>query len=345
MDQLITGPLAEALKRGRERFNTKFAYARHTYPALDAAVFADHLRFVVQPIATAAHAARADKIDEAVDALYDLSLELVGKGLLGEQTRYPAMLRGWTDLFPSLAHLLANDARRFAGAVTNALYNLSVTPSARPTFWIDVMKDIGSGCSDVESFLEAGKAVAWRSGMAHYRTGALEACLNLDAQIARLALAIPDTNTVAIETIVERLRRDPWLSPATVSESAGWKKTLKMMNPPVGAFRGFGGVFTAPPEVALSDGELIVFDNENCWLMTADLFGSTLHRIGNTLPNIDAKPQRFFEIDKSGRVTAEQHRTAFPQLAGCASSASTETTLAVTIPVSHSVYLIALTEN
>jgi len=79
--------------------------------------------------------------------------------------------------------------------------------------------------------------------------------------------------------------------------------------------------------------------------MTADLFGSTLHRIGNTLPEIDAKPVTFFEIDKSGRVTAEQHRAAFPQLAGRLSAASTHTTLAVTIPVSHSVYLIALTEN
>jgi hypothetical protein len=341
---MITGPMAETLKRGRERFNTKFAYARHAYPTLDAAVFVDHLRFVVQPIATAAHAASPEKIDDVVDALYDLSLELTGKGLFGEQTRYPAILRGWTDLFPSLAHLLVNDARRFAGAVTNALYNLSVTPNARPTFWIDVMKEIGARCKDVSSFLETGKVVAWRCGMAHYRMGALEACLNLDPQVARAALAIPDTNSVAIETIVDRLKRDPWLSPAMVSEGGGWKKTLKIMNP-VGAFRGFGGLFTSPPEVALSDGELIVFDNENCWLMTADLFGATLHRIGNTLPNIDAKAPKFFEIDKSGRVTAEQHRAAFPQLTGCASSASTQTTLAVTIPVSHAVYLIALTEN
>lgn len=345
MDSIITGPLAEALRRGRERFNTKFAYARHAYPSLDAAVFADHLRLIVQPIATATHAVYAEKTDDIVDALYDLSLELMGKGLFGEQTRYPAILRGWTELFPSLTHLLAGDARRFAGAVTNALYNLSITPNARPTFWIDAMKEIGAGCRDVESFLEAGKAVAWRCGMAHYRTGALEACLNLEAHIARAALAIPDMNTVAIEIIVDRLKRDPWLSPAMVSQSAGWKKTLRMMNPPVGAFRGFGGVFTSPPEVALSDGELIVFDNENCWMMTADLFGATLHRIGNTLPNIDAKPPRFFEIDKSGRVAAEQHRASFPQLAGCASFASTQTTLAVTIPVSHSVYLIALTEN
>ncbi len=344
MENLITGPLAEALKRGRDRYNTKFFYARHSYPTLDQKAFADHLLLTVQPIIEATHNAAPEKTDEVLDALYDLSLELIGKGMLGEQTRYPALVKGWSQLLAALPNLLSNDARRFAGAVSNALYNLSVTPNARPTYWIDAMAEIGARCADVSSFLEAGKVVAWRCGMAHYRRGALDACLNLDPQLARAALSIPETSAVKIETVVERLRRDPWLAPASVSESPGWKKTLRIVSA-VGAFRGFGGMFLSPPEVALSDGEVVVFDNENSWLMTADLFGSTLHRIGNTLPEIDAKPTRFFEIDKSGKVSAEQHRASFPQLAASTSSASTETMLAVTIRVSHSVYLIALTEN
>jgi hypothetical protein len=53
MEGLITGPLAEALKGGRDRFNTRFAYARRNNPSLDADAFAEHLRSVLGPIADA----------------------------------------------------------------------------------------------------------------------------------------------------------------------------------------------------------------------------------------------------------------------------------------------------
>lgn len=342
MERLITGPMAESLKRGRERFNTKFAYARRSYPALEASDFADQLRDTIEPIINVVDHTRPDKTDDVVDALYDISLDLLGKGLIGERSRYPAIIKSWHQLFIALPELLAHDARLFAGAVSNAIYNLSITAGARPTFWIDAMAEIGAMCPDAQTFLDAGKVLAWRSGMAHYRESALDACLNLNAELARKALGVPGSN-LQIEFVVERLKLDPWLAPSGVKEGGGWKKSLRQVGY-AGEFRGFGGTFISPPEVSLSEGEFILFDNESCWMLTADVFGATLHRIGTDLPDVDAKTSSGFAIDKSGRVTKEQYQAVFPHLAAATSSASSATTLAVTIPVSHSVYLIALTE-
>lgn len=342
MEKLITGPLAESLKRGRDRFNTKFAIARRSYTALEADAFADHLRATVEPIINAVDKARPDKTDDVVDALYDISLELLGKGLIGERSRYPAIIKSWNQLLVALPDLLARDAQLFAGAVSNAVYNLSTATGARPTFWIDSMKEIGAMCPDSQTFLDAGKVLAWRSGMAHYRASALDACLNLSAEIARKALWIADS-ALPVERVIERLKNDPWLAPGGVKEGGGWKKSLRQVGY-AGAFRGFGGTFISPPEVSLSEGEFILFDNESCWMLTADVFGATLHRMGTDLPKVDARTTSDFVIDKKGRASKEQYQTVFPHLAGATSWASNATTLAVTIPVSHSVYLIALTD-
>ncbi|HWP44721.1 MAG TPA: hypothetical protein VNO14_15845 [Blastocatellia bacterium] len=344
MEGLIAGPMAEALRQGRDRFNTRFAYARRSSPSLDQEAFAEHLRSVVRPIADAVFRVAPDKVYETVEALYDISLELVAKGFLGKEIRYPALLAGWTRLFVELPHLLASGPALFAGPVSNALYNLSVTAGARPAYWIDAMIGIGRNCSDVRDFLEAGKAVAWRSGMAHYREGALEACRNLSPEIARAALSIPDSNTGDLSAILDELAADPWLAPAVAARGEQANRRLKIVSA-VGGFRGFGGFFRRPPEVVEIDGEIVASDGEEMWVIVADIFGATLHRAGSGLPARKTRGAPAFKIDKSGKVTKEASTAVFSELASPSSSASNHHTLAVTIPLSHAVYLVAMTSS
>ena len=339
----IEGPLAEALKRGRDRFNTKFAYARRRFAALDGGAVKEHLRTTVAPVVEAVYATAADRVDAVVDALYDLSLELIGGGLLGQQSRYPALLRAWREMLPQLPHLVAREPSRFVSAITNALYNLSKAGTARPTFWIDTMTRLGAQCGDVQSFMEAGKVVAWRSGMAEYRDGALATCLNMDEAMARAALGLADAEAAPMATIVERLRQDRWLAPAAAARPSEAAKQLRVVAT-VGAFRGFGGVFVEPPRVLLHDGDWIAYDREACWLVMADLFGATFHRAGTRPPAGDRPAQFDFKIDQTGRVMKATHAATFAQLAGASSSAASAATLAVTLPRSHSIYFVALSE-
>jgi hypothetical protein len=343
MEGMIKDAFAQALKNNRDKFNTKFAYARHAYPSLDGEAFKEHLQLMVAPIIESVHRVAPESVEKVLLALYDFSLDLIGKKMLGEQTRYPALMRGWHQLFAEFPNLLAKEPASFAGAVSNALYNLSINQNTRPDFWINEMLKVGKSCKDVQAFLEVGKVVAWRSGMAHYRDGALDACLAIDAELARAALCIKEESVTNLQAIVERLRNDPWLSPWVAASETNGNKRLKIASV-VGAFRGFGGLFISPPEVVLSNGEFYVFDNESCWLMTADLFGATLHRIGATIPNPDKGGRTIFNFEKSGAVSAGNCQTTFPELQTPSSFAADEKTLAVTAPISFGVYLVALTE-
>jgi hypothetical protein len=110
----------------------------------------------------------------------------------------------------------------------------------------------------------------------------------------------------------------------------------------VGAFRGFGGLFIAPPKVTYSEGQFLVYDTERWWMMTADYFGATFHRMGQLLSGIKNESNPSVRIDNQGRVEMNGHQASFHKLTEGTSFASDNTTLAVTVPLSHSIYLIAL---
>lgn len=335
----ISNRFPESLKRGRERFNTKFALSRHTYPALDGETFTEHLKKTVAPVVESIGENDAEKIDAVTDALYELSLELIGKDFFGRRVRYPAMLNGWETLLPQIPHLLIEDPLTIASAITNALYNLSIEQNARPSFWIETMIEIGKLCDNSQEFLEAGKVVAWRAGLAHYREGALETCKSLKTEIACAALGIEESEN--IESLAIQLKQDPWLNPNEFSNKIKKEKRLRVVSV-VGAFRGFGGLFISPPKVTYSDGQFLVFDSETWWAMTADCFGATFHKIGQTISGLKNESNPKSRVDKKGNVEMNGVKRTLHHLAEGTSFAADETTLAVTLPMSHSVYLVSL---
>jgi hypothetical protein len=111
----------------------------------------------------------------------------------------------------------------------------------------------------------------------------------------------------------------------------------------VGGFRGFGGPFLRTPRVAWANGRFLAGDGEESWVLTADAFGATFHRS-------DATPEgrgrtAGFRIDRRGKVTRGKQTRVFAEFQDYTSAADDETTLAVTVPRSHRVYLVALAET
>lgn len=331
---------ARALEAGRERFNALFAQARRDTPRLDPDAFTEHLRRNVAPIVEAVAGVAPDRLGDVVEVLYELSLELVGKEILGPRTRYPALNDGWGRLLPALPRLLAAEPRWLAGSLSNALHQLSTTPDARPTEWIDTLLDLGPRCADIATLLDVGKVAAWRAGLAHYRDGALQTGATLEPSLVRRALGL-SAEGPALEELVNRLRDDPWLRPADAARPASAKQLNLVRR--VGAFRGFGGSFLRPPRVVVSEGQFFVADGESCWLLTADHFGATLHRAGIDLP--DPGKNARFHVESDGKVVYGKHHRGFDELKNRTSFAATATTLAVTVPLSHSVFLVALTQG
>ncbi len=348
MEKLITGAFAQILEASRARFNARFAEARRFQPRLDPAAFSDHVRSVVAPLVEAVARERADKAAEVADVLYDLSLDLLGQEFLGPDSRYPFIVEGWRFLLPRLSRFIAEAPREVVGSMTNALYNLSTTPGARPGEWAASLLKLAEVCPDAPTLLKAGQVAAWRAGMAHYRLTVLDLCRDLPPPAVLIALGLsPQADHPPLDQLLESLKANPWLHPD--SHLPPPTSHLQIVSR-VGAFRGFGGLFLAPPAVmSTAEGQFVVRDGEHAWLLTADLFGATLHRAdGETLPT-KSRPCAHFQIDPTGRVSKIpvrgqklSHSQTFPDLKGFTAAADNSTTLAVTTPLSHAVYLIAL---
>ncbi|MEW6266027.1 MAG: hypothetical protein AB1641_23385 [Thermodesulfobacteriota bacterium] len=335
MEELIGGPLAEALERGRESFNARFAYARSVNRGLEPEHLGWILSRLADPIVRAVAAEYPAVVDTVAGRLFDLALELLGRDCLGPSTTRPVINEAWRDLLPQLARLLGQDPT-LAAAVSNAVYNLARQSDSAARKWMAIMGRLAPKCQDGRVFLQAGQAAAWRCGLAHLRAGALETARALPEAILK---EIFDSPPAGREEILQTLA-DPWARLENIGRSQSGRFLRQVAR--LGGFRGFGGVFLNPPEVATADGFLCAFDQESCFTLHADCYGATVLRFGTDLPpGVHSGPPDF-KVEANGRVSKDGVSFVFPHLKNSSSRAADQNTLAVTLPRSHYVYLVAL---
>jgi hypothetical protein len=161
---MITGPLADALKRGRQSFNARFVAAK----PIDAAAFQAHLTDTLDPIVQAVAAKFPERTDAVVEALYDLSLDLFRQNLLGPQAKYPVIVEAWKIFLPAIPTLVAREPNRIAASITNVLYNLATTPGARPNDWLKL------AAASPDFNLSLAALLAWQCGLPQYRESVLD---------------------------------------------------------------------------------------------------------------------------------------------------------------------------
>lgn len=336
---LTDGPLVESLKRGREGFNARFAYARRLNRQLDPDVLAWHLAQVLDPVVRPLADSDPDRVDGVVRTLFDLSLDLIGRDCLGPASRYPAVGDAWTALLPAAPKFLLEEPRKLAAAVTNAAFNLSRESDAAAREWISRLRALLPLCPDLETFLAAGQVAAWRCGLAHFRDGAVEVWRTLPDGPAMAVLGLDNPRDRPDRAAVEAALADPWRFPETAGLNLKYNLEIVAQ---VGGFRGFGGPFLSPPEVILADGAIYAFDRSQCFSLHADCFGAVFKRFGPDLPP-GVGGRAGFGLDQDGTVTKGQVNRRFSELAGFSSFAASDHTLAVTSEQSHRVRLVALT--
>jgi hypothetical protein len=333
---LPAGPLAEALARNRATFNARFAAARAAGGRIDGPAFLEHLAAVVEPLVRGAAACHPERVDAVTSALYQNSLELFAVGLAGPQSRCPEVAEAWRTLLAAAPKLLAREPERLAASVSNAVYTLAGIGGARPQEWVARMTRLAPQCQSVGELLECGRVAAWLAGVPAYRAAALETAGRLPPRLAVGALGLPSgLPPDAVAQALELLARDPWSGPADVTASPTRLGIVKQ----VGAFRGFGGSFVRPPLVRAAQGELHVSDGAGHWRLLADRHGAMLVRLPTSSASANAARQP--SIDRDGSVRWGDRHAAFAMLANSTSHAADAHTLAVTIPTSHHVFLVA----
>ncbi|MEM0961728.1 MAG: hypothetical protein AAGK21_04190 [Bacteroidota bacterium] len=325
-------PLAVALAADRQRVNAQFEAARARRPGLDGAAVLDALADLVGPLAEEAEVVGGETVGAVLDALVPLVLETVGRG---EVEGTPAGQAWARALHGCRAHVVRSP-RRVARALLQAVRRLARTDGADAVRWADRLASLADHAPTAGALLDAGAVLAWREGMARLRTGALRVAASLPPPLALAALGVPDAPTDALPRVLDSLYADPWLAPVEALRQRS-EATGLQIRAVCGGFAGFGGPFVRPPELATDARGVVATDGDRWWRLHADVFGAAFQRIDAPGP---ATPSPVPMLT-NGRVSWRGHTADFPQLAGRPGAVATDEMLAVVIPQSHRVAVIA----
>jgi len=332
---MLSQPFADVLRSGRADFNAQFVHAKRQLPELDARAFATFLETTIDGWVTATSACRPDRVPAVVQAAYEVGLELCGLGLAGPAARSPELDLGLQRLLPALADNIAEEPSTALTALSNALHQLGSSASARRDEWVELLLELGPRAANVAELLRVGQVLAWRSGLAHYRYGALAVAAAMPEPLALACVgASPDAR---FAEVAAALGRDPWHVPGAPVDGT---RIVHV----VGSFRGLSGSFTRPPRLAWSGNELLCLSHGEAWVLAADAFGATFHRASDD-EIARARTQRELpgEIELGdGFITHRGERFDLPVPGEVSSSIATERTLGVTTSLSHAVVLFAL---
>ncbi len=327
----ISAPFAQVLAAGRRQFNARVEEAKRRAPGFDAAGFAAFLQQQVDGVVAAVHAAAPTRMTAVALAAYDVAISLCLHGLAGPAARTPLLNQAWSQLFPLLAARIAEQPQEVLGAMSNAVVHLGGVDGARGDEWLDLMVQLAPGAATGAQLLDLGKVLAWRSGLAHFRAGALQAADNLPPALQLAALGAPADGSAS--GLRAALASDPWASsqPRRVD---GWQ---------LGAFTGFGGRFSQPPELRLSSAGFLVRSGTRHFLAIADAFGAVLlpatadEFAAGALPPPPIVPQR----RGANLVFADRELVLDLPTEGLQLAADAHT-LAIASPYSHTLRLLPL---
>lgn len=327
MSSLVSPPFAALLEARRDEWNARFVQARRRWPTLEAAGFTGFLRTVVDQIVRSVATVDPTRVLPVTSTLWDAGLELAAQRLVGPGARHPYVERGLVACATTAAKLFTRTAERLVPALANAFHTLATVPGARPESFVVTLAANLADCADADEVLRVGQVLAWRNGLAHFRAGALAVARTLPERLARQALALPATLPLAQG--LDRLDRDRWFDPAAGKELARPRAVHS-----VGAFRGFGGLFTLPPVVRAVAGAIVVHSGADAYLLSADAFGATLHRFA-AAPH-ERAPETAVPNGLETLLAACAH------LGPLTSAARQDTLLALTFAHTHAVTLVAL---
>ncbi len=266
----VSPVLERILRERRHAYNFRVSEARSRFPHLNAtdaaSFFVNDLAPLIDALSTLPSVG-SDQLESICDIAVEVGAKATGLRLLGVNAVEPWVTELWRNTFPALAQHIAANPLAVITELSHATAQFSAHRASRPQQWLQLLKVHGPKAADLAQLRSLGKVFAWRSGLAHYRTGALAAADQLPTELVEAALQIPAPQSWAEWR--DALNASRW--PGSLVEATG-------VLAKVGAFRGFGGVFLEPPTLATCDGDLIARSGGDAWTICADLFGATLHR-------------------------------------------------------------------
>ncbi len=332
---MVSDAFARVLRGRRAELNARFEEGRRRHPALDADAFAAFLRDGADPVVGSVATLRPDRAADAAGAAYDAAVDIIGRQIGGPAARHRVIDELWRRVLPRAAGPVAADPARVIPALTNAAHHVAGALGEGASAWVVAMERLAPQAPDADSLLALGQVAAWRAGLAHYRDGALAAAATLPEPLALAAVGAPEA--ARWSEVRERLAASPWFDPADGGAAAQLPRVAAV----AGGFRGFGGAFVEPPRVGASGAHFGVRSGGDEWVLTADAFGATLHRVGSGDGAWRSSVPADLRVAR-GKVVWKGTPVAQAVWGEVTSAAANPTTLAFTAALTHGVIVVAL---
>jgi hypothetical protein len=270
--KIVCQSFISLLQSRRAVFNERFNMARRIYPDLDSAAFTKFLTDILDSLT--AHVERIDPgaLPLFVESAYQIGLELTGKKLIGPGSHSSVHDNLWRITFPSIITLLLKEPGSLMSKLSNAAHQIDTEIHSGVDDWLLAIGQIGPHCQDGDSLLSLAQISAWKCGMAHFRNSAIPLLTKIPSHCCNTLFGT--TGNVDWLHEIDKLQADPWYSPMFKTEKPGLPVKRH-----TGGFRGFGGPFIRPPVAVDYEGKLLLWCDNEWWVVHADIFGVTCKRL------------------------------------------------------------------
>jgi len=264
---MMDGPLAQSLRRQRDVLNARFAIAERQM-TIDRDVFSDALMHVAKPLFDGLHPADDKLFDRCSTVVFDAVLRLTGLGYFAHHGELADEL---AQLFQACAELLARAPRRTVTSLIHALLRVKQQNPRQCRLWVEKFAACAGTATTVDQLRDLAVVLAWRSGLAQYRTPALARLDHLKTASTKI---IFDQSCESSEDYISKLTAHPW-PPQQVSRCVA----------AIGGYSGLAGTFRDMPGISVLDDSVIISSGDGHWRLYADRFGHFLEPVpqaGNT---------------------------------------------------------------
>lgn len=324
-----SAPVRAALEHRRDALNARFRAARLGAPHLSGDEVLAHVGGPVVDLLERVAGHDPAACAAVLEEVFEVSLELFARRLLGGPGVSPVVARVFADVLPAGAALLAREPGRLVGPLCNAALALGRERAGVAEAWLDRMTAVAPACGGAAEWLGAGRVLAWRGGLAQHRGPALEA---LAFASAGVVAALSGDDGVSPRALAEA-RADPWVNPFS-----GSRAEALVLAQRTGGHRAFGGSFVGLPRVARQGGRLFAQAGADVFALHADCFGASLVRaVPSVGPDRDAGEGPNFGRD--GELRDGAARRPVRWATQTTSVAFDATTVAVTLGHSYLVYV------
>jgi len=264
MERVIPAGMKDSLERNRSALNSIFEYHRSVNREPDHDDIISLFYRMISPV----YEKGLTFSDEMLCSTFGVVLNLACKGYIGKNGRFPDVEDKYFKLLNCFCALFsANES--FSVELLNALINLHSNSPDVLNAWCEKIQQMNCGI-DMDDFRNKGVVLAWRCGMARFRSEAVGILNKVNRDDLNLIFDSAISGDSEIEEFIDSIKSDPWFNTCK-SDEAGNPVFLY-----ADGFTGFGGHFKSIPDVFSFEGELFAADGFDIYRIYADSFGVEL---------------------------------------------------------------------